>query len=103
MAEKEVDIIAHLLDIERAAAEILAHAQEEAEKRISAAKLQADRNFKAQYDQIVAAEEKRLADEIDAVAKRYDEDIAAYKERLSAAKKDTTSFNNLLEKVLLGN
>lgn len=100
MAEQEVDIIGHLLDIERTASAVLSQAQVEADKRISAAKNQADQNFKAQYDVIVADEEKRLASEIAAITQKYDADVAAYKEGLSSAAKDIPSFNKLLDKVL---
>ena len=100
MAEQEADIIGHLLDIERSASGVLAQAQEEAEKRISAARAQADQSFKTQYDAIVADEEKRLASEMSAAAQKYDADVAAYKERLSSAAKDIPSFDRLLDKVL---
>ena len=100
MAEQEADIIGHLLEIERSASTVLSHAQEEAEKRISVAKTQADQEFKAQYDKIVADEEQRFAAETASVTKKYDDDVAAYKERISGAAKDTSSFNKLLDKVL---
>ncbi len=100
MAEQEADIIGHLLDIERSASAVLTQAQEEADKRISAARTQAEQNFKAQYDAIVADEEKRLASETSAIVQKYDADVAAYKERVSSASKDIPSFNKLLDKVL---
>ena len=68
MAEQEVDIISHLLDMERNASEVLNQAQSEAEKRISAAKSRADQQFKAQYEKIVADEESRFASETSAVS-----------------------------------
>ena len=53
MAQTEADIINHLLNIERAASEVLSQAQTEAEKRISSAKATADKEFKTQYDAIL--------------------------------------------------
>lgn len=100
MAEQEADVINHLLQIERAASEILAQAHDEAEKRISAAKTKADQDFKAQYDAIIAAEEARYASETAAVSQSYDADITAYKEKIAASPKDSSSFNKLLDSVL---
>ncbi|MBQ6780208.1 MAG: hypothetical protein IJP62_03135 [Treponema sp.] len=100
MAEQEVDIISHLLDMERNASEVLNQAQSEAEKRISAAKSRADQQFKAQYEKIVADEESRFASETSAVSQKYDADISAYKERLAASNKDIPSFNALLDTLL---
>lgn len=100
MAQTEADIINHLLNIERAASEVLSQAQTEAEKRISSAKATADKEFKTQYDAIVASEEARLVSETDAVMQKYNADVAAYKEKLAAAAKSVPSFNTFLDTVL---
>lgn len=99
MAE-EVDVIGHLLDVEHEASSLLLDAQKEADKRTADARAKADSQFKSEYAKITAsleAEEKAARTKIDTI---HADSIAQYRTSLDATKKDTASFNSLLETAL---
>lgn len=100
MAGQEADVIGHLLDVERNATAVLTQASEDAEKRIAAARAQADQRFKAEYDELIARLEKQYAEQTTAVANSYTLAVGAYKEKISAAAKDVPAFNALLDALL---
>lgn len=100
MAEQEADVIGHLLDVERNATAILAQANDEAEKRIAAARVQADQQFKAQYDSIVSRAEKDYAEQTAALTDEYNQAVSTYKEKIGASPKDIPAFNSLLDSLL---
>lgn len=100
MAGKETDIISHLLSVEQEAQALLQEAQAEADRRISAAKAQADDTFKKEYAVLV----KEIDAEYDArrkeTVRRCDEQLADYKARLAALPVDTAAFSALLASYL---
>ena len=100
MAEKEVNTIAHLLEMEQKASELTLKAQEDADKKIAAAKAQADANFKEQYEKIVAECEKSYSEKSAQIKQKSDEEIASYKSKISASSKDKAAFNSFLDSVL---
>ena len=81
MAEQEVNAINHLLEVEQNAKAMTISAQEKADKKISQAKAEADSEFKAEFDKIIEQDEKK------------------YKEKITASKLDTASFNQFLDKI----
>ena len=100
MAEQEVDVISHLIDVEHRAAVLTTEAQEEADKRISAARAKADDAFKTQYASIISAEEAQYAAKTAALTERYEKTISAYKAQIRASAKDEAAFTALLDKLL---
>ena len=54
MSEKEVNTISHLLEVEQNASALTSQAQADADKKIAAAKVQADARFQEQFAQIVS-------------------------------------------------
>lgn len=100
MVGQEADVISHLLDVERNASAILAQASEDAEKRIAAARAQADQQFKAQYDDLIARLERHYAEQTTAITNSYTVAVSAYKEKIGAAAKDVPAFNALLDALL---
>lgn len=100
MAEQEIDVIGHLIDVERNAASLLADAQAEADKRISSARAKADEMYRAQYTAIVDSEEAAYAQKSDELKRQCEKTITDYKTRIGAVAKDTAAFTALLDKLL---
>ena len=100
MAENEVAIINHLLDVEHAAETIYTNAQSEAEKKISDARLSADKKFREQYDVIVKDNEKSFSDRKKSIIEKYDSELAGYKNKITSSEKNTLKFEEFLESVL---
>lgn len=100
MAEEEIDVIRHLLEIEKEASGVLLEAQKKADEIISDARNQADSRFHQQYSKVVEeidAQEKAAKEKI--TASRL-ADIQAYKDSLSSTAKDQNSFNSVMDSLL---
>lgn len=100
MADNEVAIINHLLEVEHAAETIFMNAQEEADKKISDAKISADKSFKEQYEQIVRENEQMFEERKKSVSEKYETEIRDYKNRILNSSKDTEKFESLLDDLL---
>ena len=100
MADKESDVIEHLLELEQEAASLLMEAQTTADKRISEARAKADEIFKKEYSSLISSADANLAEECDKINKKHDEAFSAYKDRISNTEKDIPAFNTLLDKLL---
>ena len=95
MAEKETDIISHLLSVEQEAAALLQEAQVEADRRVSAAKAEADATFKKEYAVLVKNIDAEYEAKRKETVQRCDTQLAEYKARLAALSVDTAAFNTL--------
>ncbi len=100
MAEKEVNTIAHLLEVELRANELTSQAQADADKKIAAAKAQADSEFKSQYEKLVSECEKSYLEKSAALEKHNSQEIASYKSKINASSLDKPSFNSFLDSIL---
>jgi vacuolar-type H+-ATPase subunit H len=100
MAESEVNVINHLLDIEHQASEMISGAQTEADKRISSFRAQAETEYKKQYDDIIAgfeADYKKHTEEID---RNHKETVEQYKSDIQNTAQKKEAFGRLLDTIL---
>ena len=100
MAAEEIDIITHLLDVEKEASTTVLDAQKRADEKIAAARSQAESEFKAKYSAVVSEIEQKEKDTKSAIEKKHSADIESYKQNLNSSEKDYTSFNALMDKIL---
>lgn len=100
MAEHEVNVINHLIEVEQNAVAMTENAQAEADKKIALAKTQADSEFKTKFDKIVAECESEYAKKTDEIKNNYSVQIKEYKDKIISSTQDKNSFNKLLDKVL---
>jgi len=101
MSDREVNTISHLLEVEQKASLLTSHAQEDADKKIAAAKVQADAEFQAQFKKIVETCEKSYSDKVAALEESKNQKISEYKTRISAFAQDKSAFNSYLDSILL--
>ena len=101
MSDKEVNTISHLLEVEQNAALLTSHAQEEADKKIAAAKAQSDSEFQSQYKKIVEECEKSYSEKVAVLESAKNQQIDEYKSKISASAIDKSAFNSFLDSVLL--
>ena len=85
MAESEVNVINHLLDVEKRASSMTSDAQAEADKRIAAYRAEAESDYQAQTK---------------AIDEKHAEEIAAYRSEIQNTTQDTGAFNKLLDTLL---
>lgn len=100
LENNEVNTIAHLLEVEKKAAELTEQAQIEADKKIASAKAQADSEFTMQYTKLAAEFEKSYNDSCAELETKKQEQISSYKEKILASSKDSKSFESYLDSVL---
>lgn len=103
MAEAEINIINHLIEIEREAETLVKEAQESADRKISLAKTEADAEFTKKFDAIVKKYDDVYAarkNEIEAdYKKRFDE----YTTSIKSAGYDENAFSLRLKEILSSN
>lgn len=98
----EQDVIAHLIDVERLAYELLLDAQREADKRKSLAKEKADQQYRAAYEKIISQMESHLAEGKLSCDKARDTELADFDSHLSAISKSQSSFASYLDSLYAG-
>lgn len=98
----EKDIIGHLIGIEKLASDLLSDAQAESEKRISAARAQADSEFKAAYEVLIKRLETEYKDKTEKIENTRDADIKAYDDMLCSIPLNVSRFNSFIDSKLFG-
>jgi len=100
MAEQEINVIGHLLDVEKDASALVSDAQVESAKRVAAAHAQADAEYKKQYDTLISSLDARYATSSKETTQKHDEALNTYKGDTEKMPRDTEAFNKLLDSVL---
>ena len=100
MAETDVNIINHLLDVEHQASEMITGAQAEADKRIASSRAQAEAEYKKEYEALISSYEADYAQRTKAFAEKHAQEISTYKSDVEHTAQDTQAFNKLLASVL---
>jgi vacuolar-type H+-ATPase subunit H len=103
MAETEVNVINHLLDVEHQASEMISGAQSEADKRIAAFRAQAETGYKKQYDEIISELESTYKTGTENIINSHIESIRQYKSDIQNIVPDKQSFNKQLDVILFPN
>lgn len=98
----DIDVIGHLIDVERNAANLLLDAQVEADKRTSQARLEADNQFKEAYDKMIKKLEDEKAQHIAILEKNHNDVIHTYEEKVEHWEKDVPGFEKFMDKLLFG-
>lgn len=93
----EMDIIKHLLEIEKTASEMIDEAQIEADRRLSEARAKYNAEYKEKYDVVIADLEKEYNKSVKDLENQHTEIINQYKESLESKEKNIDAFNSLLD------
>ncbi len=98
----ETDVLGHLIQIEHDAASILFDAQVEADKRTSEAHVQADHEYKLEYDTLIEKLEKDCEKKLQSLDVEHVQDFEKFKDDLHKTEKDSKNFSALFETLLFG-
>ena len=98
--KEEIDIINHLLSVEKNAAVLIDNAVREADSRTSKARNEAAAAFKTQYDECVAAMDSEYHKTVDAIKEKHQQDFAQFKSELQNQQNNYSAFNSLMDKLL---
>ncbi len=96
----DIDIIQHLIEVEKEAAQMVKDAHLEADKQLLLARENADKEFKSRYQQIVQDLEKEEKDKKEKIALDRNSALEQYRKSLEEGEKDLKAFNSLLDKLL---
>ncbi|HBG66771.1 MAG TPA: hypothetical protein DDW78_09905 [Treponema sp.] len=96
----DADVIAHLLEVEREAAQMILSAQKEADAKLADARAQAESQFKSRYTSLAAGIEAEENAARERIAASHAQAFESYVQTLADSKKDAVAFNALLDKLL---
>lgn len=97
---EDKNVIEHLFDVERQAAELMADAQKEYDKRIAAVREKANTLYKESYEKIVKEEEEKFSSECKKCDSEYNSAIESYRAEVASWKQNKEAFNTLLGELL---
>ena len=97
---EEIDIINHLLSVEKNAAVLIDNAVREADSRTSKARNEAAAAYKTQYDECVAAMDKDYQKTVEQVKQKHQQDFEQFKSELNNQKNNYEAFNSLMDELL---
>lgn len=100
MESEEVNVIAHLLEVEQNAALLIKDAQNDANEILSEARAKADAEYTAEFQKISARLETDYNNRVDEISKKYRKIINDYQLDLEKTGKNTRAFTALLKKTL---
>ena len=98
----EQDVIGHLIDVERQAYDLLLDAQTEADRRKATAKEQAEKAYRAAYEQLVGELELALSEGKKQCDASRDREYDDFRNHLRSIRQDRTSFNSYLDSLYSG-
>lgn len=98
----EQDVIGHLIDVERSAFDMMMDAQNEADKRKTAAREEAEYKFRLEYEKIIKELETSLEEEKKKCDAEQEAEYTALASRLSAVTLDKKAFSDHLESLFNG-
>ena len=96
----EIDVIQHLLDVEREAAQVIQDAQKEADSRIAAARAKSDAQFKTQYTEMYAQLDAEAQKRMKEAGEHHDAELASFKNSLKETPKNNVAFNSFMDSLL---
>jgi vacuolar-type H+-ATPase subunit H len=98
MENNELEIINHLLEVEKGASSLIDEAQLEAEKTILDAKTKYNKEYKEKYDSIVTLLEEDYKKELQKADEKHQKEMDDYKKELESKEIKTKEFNDFLDK-----
>ena len=100
MADSEINVITHLLQVENDASSLVNESQAEADKRIAFARSQADSKYKTEYEQIIAKRDSEYNEKIKSIKELHKKTLQDYKTSIEQIPQNIEAFNLFLKKVL---
>ena len=98
--KEEIDIINHLLSVEKNAAVLIDNAVQQADSRTSKARNEAAALFKKEYDACVAGMDEDYHKTLEEVKTKHQQDFEQFKSQLTDKPNNYKAFNTLMDKLL---
>ena len=92
MASAEIDIIDHLLEVEKEAAALVLDAQKKADEKVAEARFKTDEEFRERYSLVLSDLEKEFDLKKRIAQEKCAADLESYEAELKSAAKDEDAF-----------
>ena len=99
-SSEEINVIAHLLQVEKNASLLIDNALKEAEQKLAQTRSQANLEFKQKYEDCVSNLETEYNQKLNEIQSEHDKLFNDFKDSLQSQPKYNAEFNNLLETLL---
>lgn len=105
MTEKneELELINHLLEVEKNASVLIEDAMKEADAKKVQATAIFNNEFKEKYESAMAVKKAAFESKIEEIKINHEKEIQDYKKQIEEKPVNKTAFNEVLEKLLLEN
>lgn len=100
MAESEINVIAHLLDVEQNAFVLTKDAQERANHMISEAKARVDSEFNEKFSEIQKKLEDDFSSKKEALLRSHQEELDEYRSKIKEIPLNKKAFSDFLKSTL---
>ncbi len=98
--QEEINVIDHLLAVEKNAAVLIDNAVKEADGRIIEARNKANSQFKEQYDDFALSLQKAYEQTVEEKKSEHNKKLEAYKRELENFPRDYQAFDRVLDGLL---
>ena len=98
--QEEINVISHLLSVEKNASVLIDNAVLQADSRTTQARNQANSLFKTEYDECVSKMEADYEKTIQDKKTQHEQELEQFKSDLEGRTRDFKAFNGLLENLL---
>ena len=98
--QEDINVISHLLSVEKNASVLIDNAVREAESRTAQARNQANSQFKAEYDVCVAKLEADYEETVQRKKSEHEQALEQFKSDLENRTRNYEAFNSLFENLL---
>jgi vacuolar-type H+-ATPase subunit H len=98
----EQNVIGHLLDVEKQAADLLSDARNEVDKRKTTAREKADSDYRAAYATIIASLDENYEKERKVCDDERDREYASFSAHLDSLPRNQAAFNSWLDSLFFG-
>lgn len=100
MAVEEIDVLKHLVEVERELSTLVFESQKKSDAIITNAKAQADEEFHKLYSVLVKEEEQIEKSSFEKINLQHNIEIQNFRESLDSLKKTESDFNSLMNSLL---
>ena len=100
--QEEINVINHLLAVEKESAALIDNAVKEADRRTTEAHNQANSQFKQKYDEIAASLQKEFEQTIENKKSEHSKQMNQFEAQLQSRERNYEAFNKALNGILGG-
>lgn len=97
----EIDVLTHLMEIEKKASGLVSDAQVEADKRHVETQLKYNTEYKSKYEKLTNTLENNYQQSLEKIKAKYMKEVEEYKQSLNEKNKDEKAFTSLVESLIL--